>query len=389
MVPLIIGFDVNGWNVYRALRQESLSPVIIDDRPDSIFWKCKHARLIYAEHLSGPAIIETLNVLAQTGQRFLLISALEGTISTLNSTRENIHPNIQLCFPSPEALTVMLDKKLFYFAARKLHCKILPMYFLGERWQVCNEDQAIRFPCILKTRTKIYVKGMAKAYRIENARQLHNTLAAISQFPDLKPEDIVIQEWVPGTDADIIFCLQHYDANGNVVMSFVGRKIRQWPPETGGTASATVVRDEEALAESTRFFQSFQMRGLCSMEFKRSALDGKLYMIEPTACRADYQEGVAVANGFNLPYSLYRSSINGSVYHPRPVRRPVTWLHVGSDYQSARRYLQSGTLSFPELLQSWRGPRYYAVFDWKNPEPFFELMRRKMANRFGRLWKRN
>src|ERR1035438_4957167 len=98
MIPLIIGFAVNGWNVYRALRREGLRPLAIDSDRDSVYWKCHGADLMYAESLGGTAIIEFLNSLSATGQEYLLISALEETVTTLSAHRSLLGPHIRLQF---------------------------------------------------------------------------------------------------------------------------------------------------------------------------------------------------------------------------------------------------------------------------------------------------
>ena len=90
----------------------------------------------------------------------------------------------------------------------------------------------------LKTAAKMYVPGMQKAYRIESAAGLRQTVRHLATLDGLRPKDLVLQEWVPGGDGDVVFCMQYYGSNGRPMVSFVGKKIRQWRPETGGTASA-------------------------------------------------------------------------------------------------------------------------------------------------------
>jgi predicted ATP-grasp superfamily ATP-dependent carboligase len=179
--------------------------------------------------------------------------------------------------------------------------------------------------------------------------------------------------------------MQYYDANCEPAISFVGRKIRQWRPETGGTASAEPIQQTEALREATRFFRAVRMRGICSMEFKWSSADRKLYMIEPTACRADYQEGVAIANGYNIPLAAYADAVGRRYACLKPRKKPVKWLHMGDDYLSAAHYVRHGGLTWREYARSLSGPRCYAIYASEDRDPFFELMRRKVAGKFKRL----
>ena len=388
MTPLIVGFAVNGWNVYRALRREGLRPLAIDDDRGSIFWRCRGADLLYARKLNGPDLIRTLNSLESTGREYVLISALEETVNTLNRHRDELEPHIHLHFPERSTVEMLLDKRLFYETARSNGFRIYPMYFVGDDWRLEGHRNGVQFPCIIKKKTKIYVPGVAKAYRVASMHELEERLEQISRYPGIRPTDLVIQEWVPGGDTEVIFCMQYYDSAANPLMSFTGKKIRQWRPQTGGTSAAAAVDAPDALAETTRFFRAVGMHGLCSMEFKRSLADGKLYMIEPTVCRADYQESTAVSNGYNLLYAMYCAAVGRALPAANPPRRPVIWVNVGDDFKSARQYMAEGRLSWFGWWKSLRGPKCYAIFAWEDPWPFVELIRRKFRNRWNRLWKR-
>ena len=66
----------------------------------------------------------------------------------------------------------------------------------------------------------------------------------------------IVQEWIPGGDEQIVFCLQYVGADGPVRRHCVGRKLRSWPPMFGGTASCTVAPEEmrDRLSQMTSHF---------------------------------------------------------------------------------------------------------------------------------------
>lgn len=384
MTPLIIGLGINGWNVARALLRGGVKPEVIDNDPSSIFWHSRRLKPVLARELHGLPLLETLEQLAAGGGRYVLISALEETVAFLNRSRERVPPSIRLCFPERETLDMLLDKRLFYERATALGMPLTRMYFLKESgWRL--EGGRPRSPCVLKTRRKMYVEGLRKAYFIRSGEELEAALHEISRLPGVGPEDFLVQEWVPGSDGDVFFCLQYYGPEGTLRASFTGRKIRQWPPLVGGTSSAEPAEAPVVEDLATRFFRAVGMRGICSMEFKRSAADGRFYMIEPTACRADYQEGVAVANGCNIPLAMFLCE-TGAGWNPPPQARAVTaWVNAGDDYQSARA-AAGGALSPYAWWRSLPRRKEYAIYCREDWGPFAELMRRKMAGRIRRLW---
>lgn len=381
LIPVIVGFGVNGWNVYRSLKKGGVAPIVVDDDPGSIFWSSKNIALFHCPHLSGAELIDSIRSLAMPGRQYVIISATEDAVRTLSQRRAELPPNVQLPYPDHAIVDMLLDKRKFYEVARAGGFRISNMHFV-ESWSEVPSGGKIAFPCILKARTKIYASGLAKAYRLNSLDALGQTLLELSEIEGIGPADFVVQEWVPGSDSDVLFCMQYYNARSEPVISFVGRKIRQWRPQTGGTASAEPVKNDEVLRETTRFFQSVGMRGICSMEFKLSSADGRLYMIEPTACRADYQEGVAVANGCNIPLAAYLDAAGKPLHHcVEPIQRPVKWVNVGHDYYSAAYYIQRGELSWREWMHSLRGPKSYAIYTPEDPGPFLALLRRHIEQR--------
>ena len=106
--------------------------------------------------------------------------------------------------------------------------------------------------------------------------------------------------------------MQYISAAGKLLASFTGRKIRQWRPLSGGTASAEPAYNEFLTELTYNFFTKAGFWGIGSMEYKQHERTGKFYMIEPTVCRTDFQEGVAIANGVNIPLIAYQD-ITGSI----------------------------------------------------------------------------
>ena len=383
MTPLIIGLNVNGWNVARALMRGGAVPTVIDDDPASIFWHSRRLKPIAVRALYGEPLLEALDALHRSGHGFVLISALEETIAFLNRSRDRIPSSVKICFPAPDVLEMLLDKRLFHEQAVAMAMPVTAMFFFEpSSWRLVGGRP--RFPCILKTRRKMYVAGLRKAYLVHDEGELDALLKEIASLDGVRAEDFLLQEWVPGGDGDVYFCMQYYGPDGELRASFTGRKIRQWPPLVGGTSSAEPA-DAPVLEElTTRFFRAVGMRGLCSMEFKKSAADGRFYMIEPTACRADYQEGVAVANGCNLPLTMYHWESGVAV---RPVSFPArrtAWVNAGDDFQSASS-AAGGRLTLAGWWRALPPHREWAIFCRQDWGPFAELVRRKIASRFRRL----
>jgi predicted ATP-grasp superfamily ATP-dependent carboligase len=165
---------------------------------------------------------------------------------------------------------------------------------------------SLTYPVVLKPLTKsdAWERRYKKAYRFDAFAPLQQFMSGIDSAPS-----IIVQEWIDGSDSDVYFTLVYRDQSQQTCASFTGRKIRQWPPQVGGTASCTAAPEfeQELSALTTRFFDAVGFVGMGSMEFKRDQRSGRFVMVEPTVGRSDYQEEVATLNGVNVVRATYRS----------------------------------------------------------------------------------
>ncbi|MBM3524107.1 MAG: hypothetical protein FJX57_14230 [Alphaproteobacteria bacterium] len=247
---------------------------------------------------------------------------------------------------------------------------------------LCDLERAatLTFPCIAKPTTKHpeWGRHFKKAYRLASFDELASIYREVAPVVP----DVIVQEWIVGGDSDVYFCLQYRDASGRPVASFTGRKIRQWPPGVGGTASCMPA--DEAAAElddlTTRFFDAVGFVGIGSMEFKRDRRSGRYAMIEPTVGRTDYQEEVAALNGVNLPFAAY-ASLCGIPIPPaaRPSRRRL-WRDGVNDRRSLSD--QPDAVDPPEARELQAVDTLWRLED---PGPWIAGWRRRLGGRLARV----
>ena len=96
------------------------------------------------------------------------------------------------------------------------------------------------------------------------------------------------QKFVPGDDTSIYFCALML-LGGEVLARFDGRKLRSRP--MGHTTIAEASLRDDVYRETLRFFAGLNLSGPVSLELKR-ALDGRLWVIEPTVGRTDFWLGL-------------------------------------------------------------------------------------------------
>ena len=335
---VVVGAGVNGLGVARSLARAQVPVWLLNvdvRRPE--MHTCA-ARPLKISALQGEALIDDLVRFGTTRFRELrpvLFLTQEESVKSVSHHRERLSGLYRFSLPPREVVDRLQHKQGFQTLAEKFGAPIPPLVHIRKLadlpalWKV-------RFPVVIKPgeRHAEYGRLFKKAYRVDEPAEAERLIRSILPVTP----DVVVQEWIEGPDANIYFCLQYLDKHGQTAAAFTGRKIRSWPPQTGGTASCIAAPDAHAeLSQlTTRFFQNAGVIGMAGMEYKRDARSGEFRMVEPTVGRSDYQEEVATLNGVNLPYAAYCVELGippdaASGW----VKRPVAWRVRAEDHWSA------------------------------------------------------
>ena len=334
---VIVGAGLNGLGVLRSLAAAGVPSVVVGTHGDEPAMRSRHGRKVFYDAAGGgEALLATLErVAAGAADRPVLILTMEESVVHVMTHYARLATRFRMTLSAPDTLAPLLNKDGVRAAAEAAGLAIPRTLRIQSAADVSGLD-ALTPPLIVKParRDAAYEAAFSKAYRFDThapAREL------IERILPVLP-DVIVQEWIEGTDSDLYFCLQHLPADGAAPTSFVGRKIRSWPPRVGGTASCGPAPEAIEIIESTTaFFRQAGVHGLASMEYKRDPRSGRYVVVEPTVGRTDYQEEVATLNGVNLPLAAYRSA-RGLAPPPAgggAARR--VWRERMSDTQSAER----------------------------------------------------
>ncbi|MEO5811283.1 MAG: FAD-dependent oxidoreductase [Rhodanobacter sp.] len=371
---VVVGGRINGLGVARSLALQHVPVWLLDSDAQRPELRTRAATSVTVGSLLGEALIEELVRLAAiqfAGSRPVLLLTQEESVKTVSHHRDRLSALYRFSLPPIEMLDTLLHKEGFQRVAEQLGSPIPPLVHVGALADL-PAIESLRYPVVIKPgeRNSEYSGQFKKAYRAESAEDATELLRRI--LPVMA--DVVVQEWIEGPDANIYFCLQYLNSQGQVAASFTGRKIRSWPPQVGGTASCVSAPEvhEQLSAMTTQFFQAAGVRGMASMEYKRDARSGEFRMVEPTVGRTDYQEEVATLNGVNLPYAAWCSELDLPIPAPAIPERPVVWRVRSEDRQSADAQSQSLKQGYPhgshvvDALCRWRDPMPCLVQGWRH-----------------------
>jgi D-aspartate ligase len=169
------------------------------------------------------------------------------------------------------------------------------------------------------------------------------------------------------------------DEKGHVIESFVGRKLRTFPPDNGESAYIELQHNEELTALGKRLAACIPLKGIFKMDFKQDARTGRWYLLEVNA-RFNLWQYLGAANGMNLMRTAYDFLLEGKRPAARAYGTRTRWLSLELDARAFRALRAEGKLHLAGWLASLLLARkVYNLFGWQDPGPWLSFWKRRLA----------
>jgi predicted ATP-grasp superfamily ATP-dependent carboligase len=367
-VAVVLGLRENGLGIVRALGRQGVPVIAVDDTVERFYTKTRYARRVACKDFYGTGLIDRLCELGKNlGGGGMLIPAMDQNVALVSQYRHRLETAYRHSLPPAGVVDLLMDKE----ATRKF--AETKGFLMPRSFEVTTEEeletylQEIEPPYILKPRSPGVLRyGTKKVVFTRSKDELKQAFRMLSQWES----GVVLQEWIPGADENLVFALYYFDENTNPLGCFIGRKIRQYVPYCGSGCSAEPWKDDFVSEYGLKFFREIGYTGFGAIEFKISDRDGKHYLVEPSIGRPEHFFALAEANNVNLPYVGYRHMAQLPLPTPDETNAPVRYFNLKNDFRAARTYIRANELTVKGWLRSLRGPKLYAVFAWDDLKPF-------------------
>ncbi len=370
---IVIGLDcITGLQSARILSGHGVPIIGLAKDPKNFCCKTKVCEKILQINTASEELISFLESLGPTlEQKAVLFPCTDMSVLTLSRHRQRLAEWYHITLPKHEVVEMLMNKVSFYTYAQKEGLSIPKTFFLRNRSDAEAAANELTFPCIMKPpmKTPTWEKNTrAKVYKIASQKEFLTLYDQCSGWADL----LMAQQWIEGNDANLYSCNCYFNGDSEPLVTFIARKIRQWPVETGTSCLGEEVRNDAVLEESIRLFRSVNYHGLGYVEMKRDDRTGKHYIIEPNIGRPTGRSAIAEAGGVALLYTKYCDMLN----LPLPPNREqkyigTKWIYLRHDVQSALYYWWKGELTLRDWWRSIRGRKWDAVFSWTDQAPFW------------------
>ena len=368
---VVVGLDcITGLQTTRLFTERGIPVVgVVADRQHF----CARTRLpiaIVQAPLRGTELVDALVALGRRLQHpGVLIPCTDAAVLAISQGRDRLTA-FRFVLPDHEDVERLMDKVSFAEHAIASGLAIPPTTVLRTREDAERAASTLAFPAVIKPGLKSPVwqaATRAKAIQVGTPDELLATYDRVCPWSDV----LIAQSWIPGPEDGLISVNVYYDRTATSRVTFVARKLRQWPLDTGTSSLGEEIRSPEAEAVAQALFGSVPYRGLGYVEAKVDERTGRLLIIEPNIGRPTGRSAIAEKGGVELLLSVYRDALGEPL--PEAITQHyggVKWIYWRHDLQAAFLRFVHGELSPLGWWRSVHGRRIEAVFARRDPAPF-------------------
>jgi D-aspartate ligase len=333
---------------------------------------CRKVFTLDVETIPAEQSVDSLlEIAGRIGSRPLLIATNDAT--TLFVARNASRLKEGFLFPDNPTQVVwsLYNKKEMYFLAKRLSIPTAETVFPESRAHVLEFCEKAQFPVMLKASDGISVSRRTRE-KMLIVKSKEDLIRHYDAMEDASNPSLMIQEYIPGTDATVWMFDGYFDENSECRFGMTARKIHQTPVYTGMTALGVCLPCAE-IEEATRaLVKAVGYKGILDIGYRYDKRDRtfKLLDVNPRL-GASFRLFVA-KDGMDVARAQYLH-VTGQ---PIPVSEMCVgrkWIVEDRDLVSCVKYYRHGVLTPRDWLASYAGIQECAWFASDDVKPFLRM----------------
>jgi len=373
---VITGADsATGLGTARALRGVDAEIIGFYRNRESRFCKSNlWDRLVRVDDGSVDCYYDSLLSLGKSNQgKAVLFPTQDGVVELVSNMRDSLHEYYNFVYPEKDVVDLLMDKTKFHGWATENHFPVPESYIATSNSELYAILETIQYPVIIKPlyRTAEWdkISPVHKVFKLDDKNDVDKiNFNAFTVTPKL-----IVQQWIPGDDSCVLFCLAYYNRNSDELGFYTGKKILQHPIGTGSTAISIGIDDPFLHDLTTRLFKEVNYKGLGSVEVKVNRNNNTYYITEPTVGRNDLQSNTALAGGINLTKIAYYDALEKTCPERFIKKKSAIWIEEYGALQSILHILKQKNMHTNEIIKNFSKNIAFSHFAFHDPSPFLAL----------------
>lgn len=374
---IVLGVDVSALNIVRSLGRKEIEVYVLGNDPGDYAAVSRYAKFVYCEDLTDEkkVVSSLLQVSRGLGSKMVLFCTADLHVLHVSKNRDVLKEFFEFVLPEHGVIETLMDKKKFGKFAMSNRFPMPATFFSENRADLQDIVSCLPYPCAVKPLYRTvywsqHVPSDKKVMKVISPNDLWEKLEGINALD----QPIILQEWIPGGDEQVVFCLAYINKEGKVSALFTGRKLRQYPSLTGVTSLAESIKNKKLAELTSDLFTKAGCRGLCSLECKYDTASSSLKITEPTVGRVDLQEGISTQAGLDIPFIAYKDAAGMLPSDEKDFIEGLRWINEPFELNSLLSQRRENGTKADSFFCNYKGPRSYALMSADDPRPFFRFV---------------
>ncbi len=383
---IVINATGLGYQVIKALAKHGVHSIVIYDKEeDEIGRYSKYVidAVKVPHYIEEPGLL--LDLLLKRAQEWsgtLIIPTKDYGVEFLAQHKDILSQHYLVPTPDHGVIKRIVNKKTLYRAASELGIAVPKIFTPGSLGELEALEWQITFPCLVKPGLghlffRKFDFKMIEAGSFDDLVRSYRHLTRDFTSDEFK---LMICEIIPGPDStQMVQYVSYIDRSGEVLASMTSRKMRQDPPRYGQGRIARSEKIPGLDEQSYKLLSEVGYYGFSEIEWKYDPREGiyKLIEINP---RFIFYIGLCIACGVNFPYIQYADLVRNEKIKVDSFRENVYWIHEYKDFLHTALHHRMENLSLWDYLRPYLGRKSFAIFDSRDPGPFYHQWKEHMGN---------
>ena len=360
---VVLGGHVQSLGIVRILGQRGIPVSVIDNTSCCI---ARRSRFCGAFHKVRDEMLEEFlnGALCRSEYKgWVIFPTNDMHVKILSANREKLQQTFIVSTDRWDAVKQFYNKRNTYRLAEQAGVPIPATFFPEGESDLDNPE--IPYPCIVKPAVMVdfYSKVRKKVFLCrDRAELMDNYRKALEIIP---AGEIIIQEVVPG-DGRNQYSACFLFLNGHSYAELTACRMRQHPLDFGNaTTYAEAAEEPEIIEFGKKLLGAVKYNGVCEVEFKRDARNGKFRLLEVNPRTWKWH---AIAEKTSTPFlPLYFDYLTGREIQPVKGQTFATFCHSATDIPVRLLMMLKGSGQWRRKLR----PVQNAVWSDSDPAPWF------------------
>ncbi len=342
-VPVLIGADLNCYNVARAFHEEygvtsyAFGRYEIGATKKSKFIKFTTVPALESDETFLGVINSFYEEHKGEDKVFFILGCTDDYANLVSRNAEKLRPRFIVPYSSMDIMDTFVSKEKFYDYCEKhgiLYPKTKIVYPASDLSCLSEDSLGFLYPIIVKpSNSVVYWKhpfdGMNKVYVADTRERAEEIIKTI--FASGYDDSIVLQDMIPGDDSKMYVLTAYCGKDKKVKMMCLGHVLlEEHTPKGRGNHAAIITKYDRDLCEGFRdFLEEIGYVGFANFDIKYDERDGTYRAFEINL-RQGRSNFYVTAAGENIARYLYEDYVNNSLWESRVkiAEREILWTYI-------------------------------------------------------------